>query len=98
MATWRSVRTIEYGRDMGGDYAQCKKTWQYNTTSDTLTLQTHIGAHSDILGFFPESVTDQRMGQDEALAVLEALMDWAETYCGEGSVQNLIEKIKKDKD
>lgn len=94
MATWRSNKILGWTQDMGDDYAVCNTTWQYATTVDTLVITTDVGPYSDHGNSFPSSVKEDRMGRDEALAKLEILLDWCDTYEGSHVVDSIINKIR----
>lgn len=95
VATWKSKRTANYSEHMGDDYAKCEKSWEYGTVSDSLRVITKRGAYSVWGKTEPESESSEYYSQEEALALLETLVDWAETYEGEGTVADIIKYVKE---
>lgn len=97
MATWKSIHTVKWDMYTGFDYTECKNTWSYGTVSDFLSIHTNINEYSDYSGKVPSREKVEHYSKSEALGLLESLIDWAETYEGEGTVSNLILKIKGSK-
>lgn len=98
MATWISRLIVKWSADMGADYAACENSWSYNTTSDHLTVHTRYGEYSDYGGVKPAHTKSDHFQQSEALALLKTLMDWAETFEGEGTVEGILHDIRKEKE
>lgn len=92
MATWRSKDAVIWSQDMGFDYAECETRWEYGTVADILTIKTKVGEFHDMSGPFPASEEIKHMSNSEALAMLETLIDWAETYEGEGTVAEMLKQ------
>lgn len=96
MATWKSVKTVKFDRDMGFDYAKSELTWSYQTVSDYLTIYQKNGEYSTYNGVQPESESVKHFSKNEALALLETLLDWANVYEGEDTIKEMLERINKD--
>lgn len=97
MATWNSRRTVKWSYDAGFDYAACENHWSYGTVSDFLTIITKMDQYSTYTGYQPASEKITHYSKSEALALLETLIDWAETYEGKGTVEDLLkQRIAKD--
>lgn len=92
MATWNSKKTVEWMLDTGFDYAPCENSWSYGTVSDFLRINTKIGPYSTMAGPVIASEKTEHYSKEEALALMKTLIDWAETYEGEGTVQRILEK------
>lgn len=98
MATWKSIEKVEYLQDTGLDYVKTKKSWEYNTTSDILTILTEMGEYYDYGGKVEASENRELLGKSESLGLLESLIDWAETFEGEGTVEKLLKQRLKNID
>ncbi len=92
MSTWKCKNEIEWTLDTGLDYATCVNTWEYQTTSDYLTITTKEGESRAMAGIVEPGVKVEHYSNNEARALLETLIDWLETYDGQGSVQELLNK------
>ena len=92
MATWKSKYPIKYWEDMGLDCAECELSWQYNTTSDILMEKRRVGNYSDMKGEVASTEHQELYSNNRALAMLEMLIDWAETFEGEGTVSKLLKE------
>jgi hypothetical protein len=85
-------RLVKYTIDMGSCYVDAEKRWEYNTTSDSLAVFTKTPEYYDFGTTYKAKESREFFGQSDALGMLELLIDWAETYEGEGTVENLIKK------
>lgn len=92
MATWKSKDSVIWSQDMGFDYAECETRWEYYTVTDSLSVITKVGSFSDFGKTHPESEDIKRLSRAEALAMLETLVDWAETFEGEGTVEQMLKQ------
>lgn len=92
MATWKSRFPVKTRIDCGADWADYELSWEYNTTSDILVVREEIGEYFDYGGAVPKRENINRMGKEDALALLELLIDWAECYEGDGTVERLLKK------
>jgi hypothetical protein len=92
MATWKSKDSVMWDQDMGFDYAKCETSWEYHTVSDYLTIKTKVGPFSTMDGGQPASEETKGISKAEALAMLETLIDWAETYEGSGTVEEMLKQ------
>jgi len=95
MSTWKSYDSIKYRQDMGDAWSDSKKTWEYQTTADILTVITFNKAH---YGYYSQGDKESRECYDrtEAIALLKSLIDWVETYEGTGTVEQLLKsRIKR---
>jgi len=93
MATWYSRKDVKFSRDMGMSYAECSQSWEYGTTSDYLRITTKQGAYSDF-SYHEPSTDDKTYSKEEALALLETLMDWANRYEGVGEVDDILKRVR----
>lgn len=82
MATWKSGGHWAFYRrdDVVGDPGQIR--WEYQTTSDTLRIETYLPESICAYGGTKtEAKTDRvLMSPDEGMALLAALQDWAGRY------------------
>ncbi len=93
MATWNTRRPTTYDEYMGMAYAKTEVKWSYGTVSDTLTLHYKQDEYSDF-NHHPVREFTEHMSKEKALAVLEQLMDWANTYEGPETVDKILDKIR----
>ncbi len=92
MATWNSTKPIEWSQDQGMEYSDNENSWTYATVSDYLTITTKVGEYSDFSNH-PATKKIEHYSQNEALALLETLMDWAGRY-NPREMNELIVKLK----
>lgn len=94
MATWNSNLKIKWDCDMGMSFVDCENSWSYQTVSDFLTIKTVIGEYSDFSNHAATEIM-KLYSKNEALALLETLIDWAEIYEGEGVTEDIIKTLKE---
>jgi len=96
MSTWNSKKPIKFDVDTGATWAKAEISWQYQDTADILAITTKTDAYSDWGGKQPEKTDTERYDPNSAKALLRTLIDWAETYEGEGTVQKMLEERKNE--
>lgn len=74
-------------------YSANENSWSYGTVADFLTVTTKVGEFSDF-SHNPATERHEHYSKAEALALLETLADWAETYEGEGTVHAMLIALK----
>lgn len=70
MATWKSSHSIKFVEDDGYEYKNVELRWEYQTTSDMLTIFDNNG-HTSCFS------------KEQAIATYQLLKDWVKTYEGE---------------
>jgi hypothetical protein len=95
MATWKSNKSIKWWQDMGMSHSDNENSWEYGTVSDYLTVTTKIGEFSDF-SHHPASEKQETYSKNEALALLETLLDWANKYEGSHKVDEIMKRVKND--
>lgn len=93
MATWNGNKNFYYTKDLGMDSVESSKTWEYHTTSDYLRIYDDQGT---VDGFIksPAKQTHENYQRDEALALLECLMDWSDRFIGTHHIDNILKRMR----
>lgn len=95
MATWKGIRPTKYSEDMGIDWAKTEVGWEYQTTSDILTLTYLQDEYADYDKSHPQREFQELMSPYKALAILEQLADWCNQYQGPEQLDKIINKIRE---
>ena len=95
MGLWKGSKPTKYKEYTGADYADTEVVWDYHTVSDTLALNFKQGEYSNFYNTVPASEFRQLMGPDRALALLEQLADWCNTYEGPEKLDEIINRIRQ---
>lgn len=94
MATWNG-KPIKYDSDDGYFNIKCEQHWEYQTTSDHLSIHIKTGAYSGY-DVTPEHTRVDHYNYDDSRVLLKTMIDWAETYLGEGTVEKLLLERKNN--
>lgn len=95
MATWQGRKPTKYEEDADMTYVNTEVVWNYNTTSDTLTLSFKQDEYSDYT-YHPAKEFEQLMSAQKAMVMLEQLADWCNIYQGPEELDKIINKVKKE--
>lgn len=93
MATWHGIPKKFNLQVCSDDFyevlnAEVEMNWSYNTTSDTLVIETKVPNRA---------LKKQLLGQDLAEATLKILMDWYATYESVEQLETMLNEIKEAK-